>query len=194
MHAVTHVAAPVSTSAPPHVEDEEPRRGRKTAQERFKAKVNVNGPMHPTDPSKGCCHAWEGYRNARGYGTFKVNGKMVRAHRYAREQKHGPIPDDTVADHTCHNRACVNPAHLDLVTVAESNRRRRPSTKPSPPMDIVSGLERCASVLKGWNEGKSSRQVAAETGLSISTVERGFSVLNSDPEMERTCDIEKAEG
>lgn len=58
----------------------------------------------------------------RGYGTFWNGEKNVRAHRYAWEFHHGPIPENVTVDHTCHNRACVNVDHLRLVTVTENNQ------------------------------------------------------------------------
>lgn len=67
------------------------------------------------------CIIWTGGTSGDGYGMLRVNGRMVKAHRYAWERERGPIPDDRVLDHTCWNRACVNPQHLRLATISQNN-------------------------------------------------------------------------
>jgi hypothetical protein len=67
------------------------------------------------------CWIWTGSEaGGDGYGGFWSNGRTVRPHRWAYEHLVGPIPDDLPLDHLCRVRLCVNPAHLEPVTVAEN--------------------------------------------------------------------------
>lgn len=36
----------------------------------------------------------------------------------------GPIPGGMTVDHLCTNKVCVNPEHLEVVTIAENSSRR----------------------------------------------------------------------
>ena len=73
------------------------------------------------------CWLWTGIIHYTGYGKFKAGGKTVLAHRFAWEQIKGELPPfkpgGLQLDHLCHVRHCVNPAHLELVTAKENQRR-----------------------------------------------------------------------
>lgn len=78
--------------------------------ERFWYRVNKDGPNG--------CWVWTGTRLQRGgYGVLLIKGKSTRAHRYAYQLLRGPIPDGLQIDHLCRNRLCVNPDHLEAVTL-----------------------------------------------------------------------------
>lgn len=61
------------------------------------------------------CHEWLGEIH-RGYGRASINGKRMRVHRYFWEMKNGPIAKGLHLHHKCHNKACVNVEHLELLT------------------------------------------------------------------------------
>ena len=71
------------------------------------------------------CLVWTGFLNPSGYGQMSIRGKLVRVHRYAWERENGPIPDGMLIDHICHNRACVNAAHLRPATQGQNQANRR---------------------------------------------------------------------
>lgn len=65
------------------------------------------------------CWNWTGTISNQ-YGSLKVNGKDLRAHRISYEINIGPIPEGMLIDHKCHNRLCVNPTHLQLATFKQN--------------------------------------------------------------------------
>lgn len=62
------------------------------------------------------CWEWQADANRRGYGSFRYQGKIVRAHRYAWYLENGEIPDGMEIDHQCRNTRCVRPEHLKVVS------------------------------------------------------------------------------
>jgi len=64
-------------------------------------------------------HCWNWTRPLdSGYGRFWFEGKTKLAHRISYEIYVGPIPTGLQIDHLCRNRSCVNPMHLEPVSLA----------------------------------------------------------------------------
>lgn len=89
-----------------------------TVEERFWQKVRVAGPDD--------CWEWLGHIDRRGYGSCYFPNSHPRkngvAHRYLYEVLlgKGPLPEHMSIDHLCQNKRCVNPAHLEVVTMREN--------------------------------------------------------------------------
>lgn len=75
----------------------------------------------PEDPLS--CWLWMGATDRKGYGRVFILGKNRLAHRAAYTFFRGEIPTGLTLDHTCRQRACVNPYHLDPCPFEENTRR-----------------------------------------------------------------------
>ena len=67
------------------------------------------------------CWHWVGtMQKDSPYGHFWHKGKLVRPHRFSYELLVGTIPEKLTIDHLCKNTLCVNPNHLEPVTIKEN--------------------------------------------------------------------------
>ena len=97
------------------------------------------------------CWNWISPIDGQGYGRIKVNYKAIRAHRFSWELHNGPIPTRMMIDHICHNRACVNPEHLRVVTHGQNLQNQS-----GPQKDNKTGFRGVY-----WNSGENKYRAVA---------------------------------
>lgn len=80
--------------------------------------IQSNLPSNQPEP----CFNWTGHLDADGYGHIFVNGKKIKAHRYAYIfSTRIAVPSDVMICHLCDNPSCVNPKHLVPGNCTENN-------------------------------------------------------------------------
>jgi hypothetical protein len=134
------------------------------------------------------CWPWQGMINkSLGYGVMRgptVAGKrtMLYAHRVAYEVYKGAPPKGRQVAHLCHNRTCVNPAHLEAVPQRENLRQTVEANRHATL--VMHGEDNPAAKLT-WEQVKVIRsrklahlgrnlttsQYATLFGVSINTIE-----------------------
>lgn len=90
-----------------------------TAQ-RFWAKVDVGDT----------CWLWTGAKSKGGYGQIRIAGTLQYAHRLMVTIVEAD-PGSNQVDHICHNRSCVRPSHLRIVTDKQNNENREGANRNS---------------------------------------------------------------
>jgi hypothetical protein len=69
------------------------------------------------------CWLWDGAKNSDGYGSMRIDGKTIEAHRLSYTYFNGPLVVGLEIDHLCRVRNCVNPNHLEQITKQENGYR-----------------------------------------------------------------------
>ena len=87
---------------------------RQVYEERFLSKVQIVN----------ACWIWTGATGGGryGYGQAQWQGYRTGAHRVSWLLWRGELEEGQEVDHTCGNRLCVNPDHLQLVTHAQNKQ------------------------------------------------------------------------
>jgi hypothetical protein len=70
--------------------------------------------MESVKKLKNGCWLWTGKLNARGMPRFFYDHAQRIAHRWAYERWRGELPRMRHTLHTCGNRRCVNPMHVEI--------------------------------------------------------------------------------
>jgi hypothetical protein len=72
------------------------------------------------------CWVWLGAKNQDGYGRFwRQARRRTVVHRWMYEKYVGPVPNGMELHHTCGNRACINPEHLEPMVIADHKHFHR---------------------------------------------------------------------
>lgn len=80
--------------------------------EKFSTPVPVSG-----------CVLWVGSTSLNGYPCMRHDGRTKPSHRVSYELAKGPIPRGLVLDHLCRVPTCINPDHMEPVTIKENVNR-----------------------------------------------------------------------
>lgn len=81
----------------------------------LRAEFRFWGYIGPSDANE--CWPWVGPLTNTGYGKFSLNRKSLLAHRYAYRMYKSDIAKGLTIDHLCRNRTCVNPSHMEVVSM-----------------------------------------------------------------------------
>jgi hypothetical protein len=126
-------------------------------QRRFWAKVVI-------EPVADGCWLWTAAKYSRGHGAFQVgtkaHPKTVSAHRFAYELLVDFIPEGLQVHHICEVPACVNPAHMELVTHSEHKMRHRGTHcgRGHLIVELPSGIRRCRECHAHDERGRKERR------------------------------------
>lgn len=115
-------------------------------------------------PGVDSCWLWTASTDRYGYGQFKLDGRVRRAHQVSWKLEKGEWP--SYLCHTCHNRSCVNPSHLYEGNHVSNGRDRRDRCISSGEHDDHMILR----IRRVYALGISSTHISKQLSLSKRTV------------------------
>lgn len=96
--------------------------------DRILSKVNIEDTGFVVNGQSNPCFLWQGGTSGNGrgggYGRISIDGVTSAVHKVVATHYYGYIPSSRQVDHLCGIRNCCNPAHLEVVTHKENQKRR----------------------------------------------------------------------
>lgn len=149
---------------------------------------DLSAMLNSRSEPEGECLVWRGSIKQNGYGSLMATYKgeqFAYAHRLSYRIHNGEIPDGMHIDHTCWNRACINPAHLRLATNKQNheNLKGARSDSKSGIRGAIWSSREGKYIATVWHNGKrhiggyfldpeEAGRVAAEMRASLFTHDR----------------------
>lgn len=101
--------------------------------ERIQARCHIQDTGFIINDKPSPCHLWQGGDSGKGrgggYARMSLNGQTVAVPLVVYTHYYGYIPGKKQIDHLCNQRLCCNPAHLEMVSHKENQKRRVNRTK-----------------------------------------------------------------
>jgi hypothetical protein len=122
-------------------------------------------------PSLDGCRVWTAAVAGGGYGQIWHKGRSALAHRLALELKLGRrIKADREAAHTCHNRLCINPEHLEEATHRKNIDDRMRSGRGAVGERVGGAKLTAAIALQIRSDPRSERELSRVHGVSRNVI------------------------
>jgi len=120
------------------------------------------------------CWLWQGGVSGSGYGVFTLNAESISAHVFAHLIQHGALAEGQVVRHfVCHNRLCMNGAHLtggtqqqNIDDMKAAGRQSRGSKRYNAKLSD----ENVREILRACEAGESTRALARRFGVCQATI------------------------
>lgn len=147
-------------------------------QERFWAKVDKDGPAHPYDPDGKPCWNWTGTIDRKGYGRLKVGSRTdgtrsnVAPHRIVCAMFGKNMASPMECAHSCDNRRCVNPDHIDMVPHTQNvlDKTHRYREARGSRIGCAKLTETMVALIR--RDRRSHIEIARELKMSVGTIKR----------------------
>lgn len=120
------------------------------------------------------CWPWLGCKDKDGYGRMCWNYQMIGAHVVALRSTGEAVPDGFIAQHSCDNPPCCNPAHLAKGTHRTNAQDRTAKGRTYAPVGELNGNARidATTARAVFVDPRRQKDIAADFGLSQPDVSR----------------------